>query len=480
MRNEKMKPAQEKGIALYFVAALMFTLLAFSGLAIDLGRGYVVKAHLSKAVDGAALAAARKIGQGQSAAQDEANKIFNTNFPNGYLGVNSVQNPPNLTFAVGSDGSNIITVASTAVLSTSFMKIAGFNQLTVSSSGQATRRLVDMAFVVDKSGSLNTVWSQVKSAAQQFVSYFDANNDRIALVMFSGNTILMDPINTTGRGFNKTSINSHIAGATTTGFTGTPEGLYQGWDQLRSVSNSSQSALRIIVLFTDGAPNAFSGQFDVQNGAAFVNRQGVIHTNDYPYINGQGQNNPEVQGLYQIYGTVSSPGLQWVSPTDSTYTSGQNTNTQVTNPKIPKLPLQSYHPNHVSSGIPFSFNLYDPSLAGQRVLLGQTAQGYTDHVQNANNAARNLTEIIANAVRSDNTGAYPIRIYALGLGDLLNSNAGSVPETGSSILMRVANDPASPNFNSNQPSGKYYFAGDPAQLNSAFEAVRNQIIRLSQ
>jgi len=360
------------------------------------------------------------------------------------------------------------------------MKIAGFNQLTVSSSGQATRRLVDMAFVVDKSGSLNTVWSQVKSAAQQFVSYFDANNDRIALVMFSGNTILMDPINTTGRGFNKTSINSHIAGATTTGFTGTPEGLYQGWDQLRSVSNSSQSALRIIVLFTDGAPNAFSGQFDVQNGAAFVNRQGVIHTNDYPYINGQGQNNPEVQGLYQIYGTVSSPGLQWVSPTDSTYTSGQNTNTQVTNPKIPKLPLQSYHPNHVSSGIPFSFNLYDPSLAGQRVLLGQTAQGYTDHVQNANNAARNLTEIIANAVRSDNTGAYPIRIYALGLGDLLNSNAGSVPETGSSILMRVANDPASPNFNSNQPSGKYYFAGDPAQLNSAFEAVRNQIIRLSQ
>src|SRR5207249_6656316 len=219
MRNEKMKPAQEKGIAVYFVAALMFTLLAFSGLAIDLGRGYVVKAHLSKAVDGAALAAARKIGQGQSAAQDEANKIFNTNFPNGYLGVNSVQNPPNLTFAVGSDGSNIITVASTAVLPTSFMKIAGFNQLTVSSSGQATRRLVDMAFVVDKSGSLNTVWSQVKSAAQQFVSYFDANNDRIALVMFSGNTILMDPIDTTGRGFNKTSINSHIAGATTTGFT---------------------------------------------------------------------------------------------------------------------------------------------------------------------------------------------------------------------------------------------------------------------
>ncbi len=55
-----------------------------------------------------------------------------------------------------------------------------------------------------------------------------------------------------------------------------------------------------------------------------------------------------------------------------------------------------------------------------------------------------------------------------------------VPETGSSILKRIANDPSSPDYNSNQPAGQYFFAGDPAQLNSAFEAVRNQIVRLSQ
>src|SRR5437667_1842433 len=93
MKNYLTQLKNEKGIALYYVAALMFTLLAFSGLAIDLGRGYLVKAHLSKSVDGAALAAARKIGEGQAAAQAEANKIFNTNFPNGFLGVTSVQNP---------------------------------------------------------------------------------------------------------------------------------------------------------------------------------------------------------------------------------------------------------------------------------------------------------------------------------------------------------------------------------------------------
>ena len=40
--------------------------------------------------------------------------------------------------------------------------------------------------------------------------------------------------------------------------------------------------------------------------------------------------------------------------------------------------------------------------------------------------------------------------------------------------------PASPESNPNQPTGKYYFAGDPTQLNAAFETIRNQILRLSQ
>ena len=144
------------------------------------------------------------------------------------------------------------------------------------------------------------------------------------------------------------------------------------------------------------------------------------------------------------------------------------------------MPTRSYHPIQVSTGIPTWFNLYDSSLSGQRVLIGGTGTDYPNHVQNANNASRNLAEIIANAARADSSGAQPIRVYTLGLGDLLNQPAGSVPETGASILMRIANDPASPSFNSNQAEGKYYFAGDTSQLATAFEAIRNQIVRLSQ
>ena len=109
--------SKESGVVLFYLAALLFVLLAFSGLAVDLGRAYVVKAHLSKAVDGAALAAARShwkrpIGRANRSQQDFQVQISRMDI----LGVSSVQNPPNLNFQVAADGSNIITVSSTAVM----------------------------------------------------------------------------------------------------------------------------------------------------------------------------------------------------------------------------------------------------------------------------------------------------------------------------------------------------------------------------
>ncbi|MFN8007421.1 MAG: VWA domain-containing protein [Terriglobia bacterium] len=474
--------SKESGVVLFYMAALLFVLLAFAGLAVDLGRAYVVKAHLSKAVDGAALAAARMIGNGQTAAQTEANKIFNANFPNGYLGVSSVQNPPATSFQVAADGSNQITVSSTAVMPTTFMKVIGQPQVNVFSSGQAIRRLVDISFVIDKSGSLSAVWGQVQSAAQQFVGYFDQNVDRMAIVGFSGNTIVTDTIRTVSRGFDKATVLSHIAGLANGGNTCSAEGMYQGWDQLRSVTSGNQSSLRIIVFFTDGSPNSFPGTFNVQSSpGVFVSRTGVLFTGDYPNLGSSSTNTPTVTGLYQTYGTYAAQSQQFVAPTDNTYTSG-NSSSPYTSPldsKIPWIPLMSTHSNHVSSGIPTSFVLYDPTLAGQRQLIGQTVNGYPDHVRNANNAARNLLETVANAAKADTTGDFKIRIYALGLGGLLPQSMGSVPETGTSLLKRVANDKTSPDFNSSQLEGKYYYAADPAQLRAAFEAVRNQILRLS-
>ncbi len=104
---------------------------------------------------------------------------------------------------------------------------------------------------------------------------------------------------------------------------------------------------------------------------------------------------------------------------------------------------------------------------------------YPAEVFNINNAARNLLEIIANAARTDN-GDYPIRVYTIGMGELVRYNLGTIPEKPEDILMRIANDARSPDYNQAQLEGKYYFAQTDADVGPAFQALQNQIIRLSK
>ena len=64
---------------------------------------------------------------------------------------------------------------------------------------------------------------------------------------------------------------------------------------------------------------------------------------------------------------------------------------------------------------------------------------YPAEVFNINNAARNLVEIIANAARAD-TGDYRIRIYTLGMGELVTylsgDKAGALGEHSQANLQR--------------------------------------------
>ena len=81
---------------------------------------------------------------------------------------------------------------------------------------------------------------------------------------------------------------------------------------------------------------------------------------------------------------------------------------------------------------------------------------------------------------ADATGDYPIRIYAIGMGELVGYNLGPIQEPGHDILKRVANDATSPDFKNAQLEGKYYFAQTEADVGPAFQALQNQIIRLSK
>ena len=112
-------------------------------------------------------------------------------------------------------------------------------------------------------------------------------------------------------------------------------------------------------------------------------------------------------------------------------------------------------------------------------MLFRSTGRYPAQVFNINNAARNLVEIISNDARNDN-GDYRIRIYTIGMGELVRYDLGTIPEKSEDILKRMANDKTSPDFNAAQLEGRYYYAQDAADVGPAFQALQNQIIRLSK
>ncbi len=477
------------------MATLLTGLLLFTGLAVDTGRGYVVKAQLTKAVDGAALAAARSLNTGDP--EGQAGLVYRANFPAGYLGTTSSTNPGDAGFYnLSTDpttGRNLVRVSATAVLPTTFMYLGGFSTMTVSSMGEATRRMVDLSLVVDVSASIGSQWSAVAEATRGFIDGFDPANDRMALTTFSNGARVRYQM-PASRGFDKDLIKSQVPGSLPGGSTNMVEGLYRGWDELRSVANGNQSSLRVIVLFTDGASNGVPGQYDTVGIAA------SLRTADFPKNlpdpDGQTHWNPAISGLtatdLDTAGTISGKACSVTVSGCSTLPCLVASTTVTPQTWCQWLPLTSWH-THGRSGAPTTFPLTTASLnvngVAQNIARPLTNQNtttmrYPAKLSNVNNAARNLLEIIADAARNDDDGDYGIRIYTIGMGLLVNMNLGTMPEQPSTILMRVANDRDSPDFQdyetTGQIEGKYFFAANGAAVADAYAGILNEIVRLSK
>jgi hypothetical protein len=476
MTGTKSRFAGEQGYTVVYLAVAVTALLLFAGLATDSGRVYAVRAQLSKAVDGAALGAARMMNSGDP--RGEAERIFNANFPAGYMGT---LGSPSMSFDLRTDeaaGINIVTVGGTTVLPTTFMNLASISNVTIAASGEATRRMVDLSLVLDVSSSIGSKWGAVRDAARAFVDSFDAAHDRLALVTYGngGNVLRAMPAS---RGFDKAGMIAAIPNGLPGGSTAMVEGLYRGWDELRSVPNGQQSGLRVLVLFTDGASNSVPGIYDVSPGSTKGLRTYDFPKNS-PDPDNQTWNNPTIAGLYDTQSGSAGPSYSL------TVSNWNNTDTL---PQIPLLPLTSTHGHHRSPGIRTTFPLQSSTLTvngssqssarGLRHLDAATGR-YPAQVFNINNAARNLLEIIANEARSDSDGDYRIRIFTIGMGELVRYNLGTMPEKPEDILKRIANDGESPDFNSGQLEGDYYFAATGADVSPAFQALQNQIIRLSK
>jgi Mg-chelatase subunit ChlD len=480
VRATRPNLTSDDGSVLLFVAVSLVGILVFAGLCLDGGRAYLVKAQLSKAVDAAALGSARSLNSGTPSA--DAAAIFKANFKSGFVGTGATDpttaaNFYNLTTDTG-NGINTVSITATVTMQTTLMKLVNIPTVTVTSSAQATRRMVDLSLVIDVSSSIGSQWPAVRDAARTFVSDFDANNDRMDLILFSNGANVLVPINS-ARGFNKTTVENAIPNTLPGGSTLMVEGVYRAWDELRSVPSGSQSSLRVIVLFTDGASNGVPGFYDSPSTAK------AIRTYDFPHNaidpDGQTWDSPEIVDLFDTQTGAQSPSNNVTVPWNST--------TTLTDGYDNYLPTVDAHTHYRSAGIPTSFPLQVATLNVNGVPQS-TARGlrqfnagvgkYPAQVWNINNAARNLVEIIANSARADASGAYPIRIYSIGMSYLLLDLLGTIPETPQSILQRVANDPASPDFNSAQLTGAYFYAATAADVGPAFQQLQSKIIRLAK
>lgn len=140
-----------RGAVAAFVAIGIIPMVGFIGLATDTARGYMVKTKLHQALDSAGLAGGRAMLEADRDA--DINQFFTANFPTGYLGA-SVSGPE-----IDADLSEgLLTLTATATVPTSFMRVLGFEDMTVSARTVVHRavRGMELALIMDNTGSMRS------------------------------------------------------------------------------------------------------------------------------------------------------------------------------------------------------------------------------------------------------------------------------------------------------------------------------------
>jgi Flp pilus assembly protein TadG len=166
-----------QGSVAVLVGLGIISFVGFVGLATDAARGYLVKAKLSEALDAAGLAGGKAFNSPNRDA--DIQMFFNANFPPHYMG--ATVNGPVPTI----DSQNQkITLTASATIDTTFMRVLGFQNLTVSTATEVTRQqnALDLVLVMDMSGSMNdyvsgaTKISAARNAATELVNILFGDN----------------------------------------------------------------------------------------------------------------------------------------------------------------------------------------------------------------------------------------------------------------------------------------------------------------
>ncbi len=456
---------RSKGQITILTAFIMLVLIGAAGVVIDSGVGYLVKAKLEGAVDAAGIAAARALSQGATQtdqinnAVQAAQKFFDANYPAGYLRSTGTLATPVVTFSRGEATINLSGTASPPV---NIMGMFGLNLLPVSATAQVVRRSLDMAFVMDTTGSLQSVGSGVRNGATYFLSLFNQLEDRVSLIHFAYGATVDVPFKADqSRGFDRGTMNSRINGYGFAGNTNSSEGLWNARDQLKNhISPANYSSLRVIVFFSDGSPNTFASYFKFHTPSDCAS-PGVLSAGDGSTGTPTGLYYPD--RVSQALPGNCDQGNSIIS------TTGGGVNRHY---RYVTTPFPAYYNAHNQTDMEFPVVTNTP-----RQVLATPAAAGAPNYQNAwyaniNRAARNLAESVALKARTE--GTY---VYTLGLGSLLKNGSGPDNENGEDLLKCMANTPDSlPRcYNPNLPVGKYCWAADVAALKSCYAEIASGI-----
>jgi len=489
MKNQKTKKRQQ-GIAVIMTVLTMMIAVPLVGLAFDVGILYMIRGKLYQAVDAAALAGARALGQGPdsgtqvSNAQTAATKYFNANFPSGFWGTISVNFPTPTVDSTSTPNYRSVKTLATVTAPLYFLRMLGQNTATIAATATAGRRDALVMLVLDRSYSMTypyqgtTACAIMKTDAAQFLTNFAQGRDMVGLVIFGSSAYTYAPTTSFGTpDANGNTIASLIGQINCNGNTNMVEAVHQAYAQIQAVNSTSRA--NVIVLFTDGRPNGFTGNYanytqgNCRNKAPSPNPlRGVWAQWDGGPVTTSAPNS--VAGLMLWVAPNAGYDADAVTPDASgshcAMLGGLTNGYQDINQMAPTDIWGN------STTGPYSVNNPNSPYNGTTVDL--TKYTYPDHIENASS---NAVDNQGTVIRTDAT--LKPAIYAIAL----EGNAPTDPPD-TLLLRKLANDPTMQNDpdsttrtmwagqNPGQTVGYFVDAPDPSQLCAAFNQIATQIV----
>jgi hypothetical protein len=261
----------QSGVILVLFCLMSTALIGFAALGMEIGRWYLVRAEISKAVDAAAMAGAKNISNPYVTVDTIVQDLGKENFPPGYSATPS-KGEGSISFVSQVLDSKNVKVTGAVSTYTFLTGLFGIKQVAVQGDGQAEKNEAEIMLVLDKSGSMaGKPISDLKTAAKSFLNFFveTQGHDRMGLISFATGVRVEQPLGTNFVQSMRNTIGALDAESDKRQFTNAEDAIDRSDDQAAG-GFTDQTGIpgdrrkkQYLIFFTDGNPNAFRDQFTI-------------------------------------------------------------------------------------------------------------------------------------------------------------------------------------------------------------------------